>query len=185
MLLYQYPHNKSVSEKRMNKININTEKKKLKKNLLVSAFVSLLILFITFFVEVIWVIIVCIMISIYNFAVSFVAYRVFVQYSNDKIYTKVYDDRLIHYQPSFFSNKLIRYTIMFEDILKSSQDKWGNLIIYLDGNKEYEYEIINNNSTIKTEKNKNNIIILKFSDIEPKIYIINNFAKEIKYIIIK
>ena len=161
MLLYQYPNNKSVSNKRIEKININNGKKKLKKNLFVSAFVSLLILFITFFVDVIWVIIVCIMISIYNFAVSFVAYRVFVQYSNDKIYTKVYDDRLIHYQPRFLSNKLIRYTILFEDILKSSQDKWGNLTINLDNNKEYKYEIFNNNLASKTEKNKNNIIKLK------------------------
>ncbi len=180
MILYQYPKKKSVFERRAEKNNSLVEGKKLKKNLIISFAVSIIIIAVSFYSKVWWVMIICILIAMYNFSVSYIAYRIYIQYSSDKVYTKLFDDKIIHYQPCLFSNKIKRFEIKYEDITFSKQGRLGEFEIHLNGN--YTSEVSLNYKDTKTPIDfKDNIAILKFSSIEPKMYIIDNYSSQFKY----
>ncbi len=180
MILYQYPKNKSVLEKRAKKNNILVEGKKLKKNFIISMGISIIIIAVSFYAKVWWVMAICILIAIYNFSVSYIAYRIFIQYSSDKIYTKLFDDKIIHCQPCLFNNNIKSYEIKYEDILFSKQGRLGEFEIHLNNNHSSNVTI-NNKNKISPVFLKDNIAILKFSSIEPKMYIIDNLAIQFKY----
>ena len=180
MILYQYPKKKSVLEKRAEKNNSLIEGKKLKKNLIISIAVSLIIIVVSFYAKVWWVMIICLLIAMYNFSASYISYRIFIQYSSDKIYTKLFDDKIIHCQPCLFSNKIMRFEIKYEDIAFSKQGRLGEFEIHLNDN--HSSGVTLNYKEIKALiVLKDNTAILKFSSIEPKMYIIDNLASQFKY----
>lgn len=181
MILYQYPKKKSVYEKRIEKNNRSVEGKKFKKNLYTSITISLIIIAITFFVQEWWVVVICLVISLYNFFVSFLSYRMFIVYSSDKIYTKLYEDKIVHCQPCLLSHKIKQFDIKFEDIEYSKQGKLGEFEIHLKD--KHTSEIAYISKTTKEEVDlKENIAVLKFSSVEPKLHIINNYPTQFKYL---
>lgn len=180
MILYQFPKKKCVLDKRAEKNNSIVEGKKLKKNLIISIAVSLIIIAVSFYSEVWWVMTICILIAIYNFSVSYIAYRIFIQYSSDKVYTKLFDNKIIHCQPCLFNNKIKRFEIKYEDITFSEQGRLGEFDIHLNDNHTSQVTLNYKDKNVPIVL-KNNIAILKFSSIEPKMYIIDNLASQFKY----
>ena len=180
MLLYEYPDKKTISDKRLEKIQIRKEIKKYKKNLLKSVIVSLMIIIISFFSHNAIIVLLLFIIALMSCLLSLFVYRYSVIQISDLCSTKIYDDCIVHTQPDFMVKKPVVFKIYYNNVERSYEDKIGNMIFILSNNyNNANSNIIDSNhkKTINTKK----VIKISFGNSQPKNYIINNIYEKVKY----
>ncbi len=174
MLIYQYPKKLSAQELRTEKLNNKLHNKKQLNRFLINSAVSIAIIAIAFRINILWAMLLCVLIGLYSFFMNYFTFKQSLQYSSDEVYTKVYDDRFINSQPCFFSNRIINYTMYFNDIIEYKENNLGYLDV-LAKDKSY-YEIHGKKKIAKKSYVFNKKIIIKFSGYEAKKYVLDKIV---------
>ncbi len=168
MLLYQFPPKMSRTEKVSEKLQIDQNNKKLKRNLLKNIIIAIIVIGVSITSKTFWIIILLILISLYLISISYYVFKSSYIFPSDLIYTKIYEDRIVHSQQSKKPFKIEKYTIYFDDIYKTINIKGKGFKIFL--NEE------NSSVLLKNDKSENKILTaeLNFKEYSAKKHI-NDF----------
>ncbi|MFA5659399.1 MAG: hypothetical protein WC900_08960 [Oscillospiraceae bacterium] len=161
MLLYRYPPKMSVHEKRVAVLNAKNEAKGIKKRAAVNFILAAAMIFLAVFSGKLIAVLLVSLVAAYTAFIGFALLRLSKSGYNESLFTEIYDDRLVHLQQSFFSGKIKRFCIVYEEIEKSFQDRIGNLVIIKNNDKEK--------------------IILRFCVPDAKYFLIRELEEKIKY----
>lgn len=178
MLLKSYPDKKDVLTRRNEQVVNNANLKKSRNNLIKNIIIALVIIVVSFFIPNIFFRILCILISFYPLFVAFYAFRYVLLSTKTDLYTKIYDDRIVHIQYGVFMRNKYEYTVFYDKIDSFRQDLLGNLIFELK-----DTEIIVKKINCKKEENIINSkksVTLFFVDSEPKYDIMRLLDRRLK-----
>lgn len=135
-LLYEYPKKNISGQEKIalasEKIN---ERKKVKKMMLKSTVLLVLLLFLAAIVEFVWLKVVLIVLGLFNFLTTLLFANSIRLSLGDDIFVKIYDDHIESFQPPAFGIKKRHITIYYDDVIESNQTTMGSISFKLKGNK--------------------------------------------------
>ncbi len=182
-LLYKFPSKEYKIKQRQSAMSEFSEKKKLKKNLILNIFVSIIFVgcgvFSAFEYSAVGVI--CVLAGVLVGTFQFLFYKYMTREVNSFISTEIYEEKIVNVQYNFWGNSMHKYTLFYDNIEKSSQNLLGDLLFLIKNPSEILAEKVN----LKGEKSsfdyKKNVIKLSFVDSKSKYFLINNLFEKINY----
>lgn len=181
MLIYQYPPRMSEYDRKVSVLTARAEDKNNRKKAYKNFAMAAIIIAIAVFSKAILVIALLSVIAAYVLFLGLMIIRLSGSAANDKIKTRVYDDKITHVQQNFFSGNLTRYKINFDDITESYQDNLGNLILLIKNDNSAITEGVNKDGKFFLKDIKSLKIKLNFAVPDAKYFMINNIPESIKY----
>lgn len=135
-LLYEYPKkNISGQEKIALASEKISERKKVKKMMLKSAVLLVVLMFLAVVVELLWLKAVLIILGLFSFFTSLLFANSIRLSLEDDLFVKIYDDHIESFQPPAFGVKKRRITINYDDVIESNQTTLGSISFKLKGNR--------------------------------------------------
>ena len=176
-LLYEYPTKHDKVLKRRDMAGEMGKLKKIRRRLLLSCIVSVVIVIIGVTSESLMTAILLSAAASISLGLSLTAYRLSVL-QNSSENTRIFDDRLEHETEMFFGGKRF-YKVSFDDVEKSFQDRYGNLVFQLKNNKAEVYDVRNGKK--KNVVIQNNRLPVCFRITQSKLFLINKLPEKINY----
>ncbi len=180
MLLYEYPEKTDRLTAQLKRAETIRQAKKLRKNAVINCVLAAVLVIFVFAAEVVWVKIFIALAGLMTAFSGIVMLEEAAQAYHEPARTLIYDDRLEHTQRLPHRGTTVSYTVSYEDILSSSQNMTGGLILTL--REGAAVGVRSERKGVVSEKVENLAsVTLYFENVKPKLFLINQLSDKIKY----
>ena len=107
MLIVQFPQKLSTQEKRVQLLNYENDKKKIKSAVSKNIIASVVIFSMIFFVEALWTKLIFVFLGIVMLFWALFVYKFSMQIYDNRFYTKIHEDRIVHSQATLISYNFV------------------------------------------------------------------------------
>ena len=120
-------------------------------------------------------------VAVGNAAVGVLLYRYYTLSRDTRLYTRIFTDRLEHLQKSGLMGDMLKVTLYYDEIERSSQDSRGNMCFKLKMQNKTTAEKISRRDKSSAYVIKDGLLTLKFIDTKAKLTLIDKLHEQIKY----
>lgn len=181
MLIYEFPPKLNRMERQAKALHDLEEHRKIKKNMLKNLILGTIIIALSFFTDILLIKAVLIIIGVLNIAVGVILYSISSYDSDNKIYSRIYDDHLEHCQKIYLTNKYLCGVIFYNEVSHSEQDTKGNMIFYMKNFDKSELWAEDRNGLKSEYKLRDGTIKMHFADVKAKLTLVNDLYEKISY----
>lgn len=147
------------------------------KNLAVAGLIFVMALFVSFAL----VKVLLMLLAAANAAVGVLLYRFYTLSRDTRLYTRIYPDRLEHLQKLGLMGDMLKVTLYYDEVERSSQDSRGNMCFRLKDVSRTEMNKIGRKGEESPYQPKDGLLVLKFIDTKSKLTLIDKLHEEIGY----
>ena len=180
MLVYEYPPELNRMERMAKSAYDLQEHNKIRRNMYKNFILGGVIILLGFLPEIILIRVLLWIIGVLNIFVGTLLYMYYSFSKDEKLYTRIYDDRIEHCQRENIGGKYLCVCLYFDEIESSVQTSKGRLLCRLGKTENSHFEI-------KSKKGEsefvpqNGEIMLKFVDTKAKLVLVKDMYEKIKY----
>ena len=179
--LYVFPPKLSRTEKQAKTLNDLAEHKKMSKQMYRNLILAGVIFVLSLFVKFIIIKILLILLAAGNAAVGIILYRYYTLSRDTRLYTRIYPDRLEHLQKLGLMGDMLKVTLYYDEVERSSQDGGGNMCFKLKECVKSQFAKVDKKGGESPYQPKDSLAVLKFIDTKAKLTLIEKLHEEIKY----
>ena len=179
--LYVFPPKLSRTEKQAKALNDLAEHRKISKQMYRNLILAGVIFALSLFVKFIIIKILLILLAAGNAAVGIILYRYYTLSRDTRLYTHIYPDRLEHLQKLGLMGDMLKVTLYYNEVERSSQDGRGNMCFKLKKCVKSQFAKVDKKGAESPYQLKDNLAVLKFIDTKAKLTLIDKFHDEINY----
>ena len=179
--LYVFPPKLSRTEKQAKALNDLAEHRKMSKQMYRNLILAGVIFALSLFVKFIVIKILLILLAAGNAAVGIILYRYYTLSRDTRLYTRIYPDRLEHLQKLGLMGDMLKVTLYYNEVERSSQDGRGNMCFKLKKCVKSQFAKVDKKGVESPYQLKDNLAVLKFIDTKAKLTLIDKLHDEINY----
>lgn len=180
-LIYEFPPKLSRAEKQAKAANDLAEHKKMSKQMYRNLFIAGIIFLMAIFVDFLLIKVLLMALAVANAAVGVVLYRYFTLSRDTRLYTRIYGDRLEHLQKLGLVGDMLKITLYYDEVERSSLDGRGNMCFKLGEIRLTKMEIVSRKGESNPYQPKDGLLLLRFIDTKSKLTLIDKLHEEIGY----
>ena len=180
MLIYEYPPKLNRRDRQAKAAADLQEHNKMRRNMYKNFILGGVIILLGFLPEIILIRVLLWIIGALNIFVGILLYIYFSFSKDEKLFTRIYDDRIEHCQREGFSGNYLQICLYFDEIESSFQTNKGRLVCKLKDTEKSDFVLVNKNSSKKYIP-ENDEISLKFVDTKGKLVLVKDMYEKIKY----
>ncbi len=179
--VYVFPPELSRTEKQAKALNDLDEHRKMSKQMYRNLILAGVIFALSLFVKFIVVKIVLMLLAAGNAAVGIILYRYYALSRDTRLYTRIYTDRIEHLQKFGLMGDMLKVTLFYDEVERTSQDGRGNMCFKLKKCEKSQFAKVGKKGSESAYQPKDGLAVLKFIDTKAKLTLIEKFHEEIKY----
>jgi len=179
--LYVFPPKLSRTEKQAKALNDLAEHRKMSKQMYRNLILAGVIFALSLFVKFIIIKILLILLAAGNAAVGIILYRYYTLSRDTRLYTRIYPDRLEHLQKLGLMGDMLKVTLYYNEVERSSQDSRGNMCFKLKKCVRSKFTKVDKKGNENDHQPKDGIAVIKFIDTKAKLTLIDKLHDEINY----
>lgn len=180
-LIYEFPPKLSRGEKQAKAANDLAEHKKMTSQMYKNLVAAGMIFLMAVFVKPVIVKLLLMALAAANALVGAVLYRFYTLSRDTRLYTRIYPDRLEHLQRLGLMGDMLKVTLYFDEVERSSQDGMGNMCFKLKELQRTELERVDKKGRSSGYTPKDKLLTLRFIDTKAKLTLIEKLHEEIGY----
>ena len=171
--LYVFPPRLSRTEKQAKALNDLAEHRKMSKQMYRNLILAGVIFALSLFVKFIIIKILLILLAAGNAAVGIILYRYYTLSRDTRLYTRIYPNRLEHLQKLGLMGDMLKVTLYYNEVERSSQDGRGNMCFKLKKCVKSQFAKVDKKGVESPYQLKDNLAVLKFIDTKAKLTLID------------
>ena len=179
--IYIFPPKLSRTEKQAKAISDLAEHKKMSRQMYKNLILAAIIFAMGVFIKVILIKVLMFALAIGNAAVGIILYRYYTLSRDTRLYTRIFPDRIEHLQKLGLTGDMLRVTLYYDEVERSSQDSRGNMCFKLKGVTRSTFEKLDKHENATPYQPKDSLLVMKFIDTKAKLTLIEKLHEQIKY----
>ena len=179
--IYVFPPKLSRTEKQAKALNDLAEHRKISKQMYRNLILAGVIFALSLFVKFIIIKVLLMLLAAGNAAVGIILYRYYTLSRDTRLYTRIYSDRLEHLQKLGLMGDMLKVTLYYDEVERSSQDGRGNMCFKLKKCEKSQFTKVSRKGGESDHQPKDSLAVLKFIDTKSKLTLIEKLHEEIKY----